>query len=133
MEKLEIIASGAIRLAAANIYGQVPLEINMYRARAYCEAKGKGITAKGTKSNPPTGTGDAGFTINNEFNASAQTCVVYGKQFIQYRPFEDDPEETDDLFELGLIFSCAHVVYNTIFYMLISERFIVLDKFIKNL
>lgn len=99
MEKLEIIASGAIRLAAANIYGQVPLEINMYRARAYCEVKGKGITAKGTKSNPPTGTGDEGFTINNEFNVSAQVCVVYGKQFIQYRPFEDDPEETDELFD----------------------------------
>lgn len=99
MDKLEIIASGTIQLAAANIYGQVPLEINMYRARAYCEVKGKGITAKGTKSNPPTGTGDEGFTINNEFNVSAQVCVVYGKQFIQYRPFEDDPEETDELFD----------------------------------
>lgn len=99
MDKLEIIASGTIQLAAANIYGQVPLEINMYRARAYCEAKGKGITAKGTKSNPPTATGDVGFTINNEFNASSQTCVMYGKQFIQYRPFEDDPEETDELFD----------------------------------
>ena len=105
MEKLEIIASGAIRLAAANIYGQVPLEINMYRTRAYCEAKGKGITATGTKSNPPTGYGydelfktynlaDMGFTINNEFNASAPTSILRSNTFIQYIPYADDPEET---------------------------------------
>ncbi|MCH5258665.1 MAG: hypothetical protein J1F18_02870 [Lachnospiraceae bacterium] len=99
MTKLEITARGAIRLAATSIYGQVPLEINMYRARVYCEEKGKNITARGTKSNPPTGVGDSGFTINNEFNASAQRSVVCSNRFICYKPFQDDPEETNNIYE----------------------------------
>ena len=104
MDKLEITAHGTIRLAATNIYGQVPLEINMYRARAYCEAKGKYITARVTKRNPPTvvGGADMGFTFNNEFDATAQRSVICSSRFIRYKPFQDDPEETVNLYETTL-------------------------------
>ena len=106
MDKLEITAHGTIRLAATNIYGQVPLEINMYRARAYCEAKGKGIAAKGTKSNPPTGTGDedVGMTLNNTVDAVAKIVVLCSDQIIKYKPFDDDLEETEESFDVGKLY-----------------------------
>lgn len=93
--KAELTASGLVRLEAATIHAYTPQEINMYRSRARCEEKGKDIIPKGTKSNPPTGTGDAGFTFNNEFNALSSVNVLCGTDFIRYKPYEDDPEETE--------------------------------------
>lgn len=65
----------------------------MYRNITCCEAKGNEIAPKGTKSNPPTGTGDAGFTFNNEFNAMSDTGILCAYEFIRYNPFHDAPEE----------------------------------------
>lgn len=43
-----------------------------------------------------------GFTFNNEFNASAQRSVICSSRFIRYKPFQDDPEETVNLYETTL-------------------------------
>lgn len=67
----------------------------MYRSQSRCEEKGKDIIPSGTKSNPPTGTGDDGFTFNNEFNAMSSISVMCGTDFIRYKPYQDDPEETE--------------------------------------
>ena len=95
MTKAVLTASGPVRLEAATIRAYTPQEINMYRSRARCEEKGKDIIPNGTKSNPPTGTGDAGFTFNYEFNALSSVNVLCGTDFIRYKPYEDDPEETE--------------------------------------
>ncbi len=93
--KTELTASGTVRLKAAKIYAYTPQEINMYRSQNRCEEKGKDIIPSGTKSNPPTGTGDDGFTFNNEFNALSSVSVLCGTDFTRYRPFQDEPEETE--------------------------------------
>lgn len=93
--KVEMTASGMVRLDAANIHVYTPQEINIYRSRIWCDEKVKGITPSGTKSNPPTGRGDDGFTFNNEFNVYVHVSVLCGTDFVCYRPFKDDPEETE--------------------------------------
>ncbi len=91
--KIKMTASGQVRMEAARIHAYTPQEINMYRNITCCEAKGNEIAPKGTKSNPPTGTGDAGFTFNNEFNAMSDTGILCAYEFIRYNPFHDAPEE----------------------------------------
>ncbi len=93
--KAEMTASGLVRLEAARLHVYTPQEINMYRSRAWCEEKENDITSKGTKSNPPTGTGDAGFTFSNEFNAMSDTGILCAYEFIRYNPFQDAPEEQE--------------------------------------
>ncbi len=93
--KTELTASGMVRLEAAKIHAYTPQEINMYRSQVRCEEKGKDIIPSGTGSNPPTGTGDAGFTFNNEFNALSSINVLCGTDFIRYKPYKDEPEETE--------------------------------------
>ncbi len=93
--KTELTASGTVRMEAAKIHAYTPQEINMYRSQSRCEEKGKDIIPSGTKSNPPTGTGDDGFTFNNEFNAMSSISVMCGTDFIRYKPYQDDPEETE--------------------------------------
>ena len=93
--RMELTASGMVRMEAATIHAYTPQEINMFRARARCEEKGRDIIPNGTKSNPPTGTGDVGFTFNNEFNALSSASVLCMTDFIRYKPYNDDPEETE--------------------------------------
>ncbi len=57
------------------------------------------IRSHGANNNPPTGAGDAGFTFNNEFNALSAVSVLCGSKFVQYKPFQDEPEE--DAFSVG--------------------------------
>ena len=41
------------------------------------------------------GTGDAGFMLNYEFNAMSDVSILCGQEFTRYRPYNDDPEETE--------------------------------------
>ena len=92
-KKMEITAAGAIRLSAASIQVNTPLEINMFRSESRCSDKKKRVSAKGTRSNPPTGGTDSGFTMNFEFNALSKSGVLCGSDLIRYRPFMDAPGE----------------------------------------
>lgn len=93
MNRIEMTASGIVSLYASKIHAQTPLEINMYKTESYCSEKGNEIRAKGTKSNPPTGSEDSGFTMSSEFNALSRTGILCGSDFIRYRPFPDAPNE----------------------------------------
>ena len=93
--RMELTASGLVRMEAEKIHAYTPQEINMFRSGAHCEQKGRDIIPNGTKSNPPTGSGDAGFTFNNEFNALSNVSVLCMTDFIRYKPYKDDPEETE--------------------------------------
>lgn len=66
--KVKITASDIIRFDASSISVQTPLEINMYKSSAQSEKRKEDICERGTKSNPPTGGDDSGFTMNFEFN-----------------------------------------------------------------
>ena len=93
--RMELTAAGSVRLEAARIHAYTPQEINMFKSPAYCEEREKDIIPSGTRSNPPTGTGDAGFTFNYEFNAMSDVSILCGQEFTRYRPYNDDPEETE--------------------------------------
>ena len=93
--RMKLTAAGPVRLEAARIHAYTPQEINMFKSPAYCEEREKDIIPSGTRSNPPTGTGDAGFTFNYEFNAKSDVSILCGTDFIRYRPYNDDPEETE--------------------------------------
>ena len=67
----------------------------MFKSPVYCEEREKDIIPSGTRSNPPTGTGDAGFMLNYEFNAMSGVSILCGQEFTRYRPYNDDPEETE--------------------------------------
>ena len=93
--RMELTAAGPVRLEAARIHAYTPQEINMFKSPAYCEEREKDIIPSGTRSNPPTGTGDAGFMLNYEFNAISDVSILCGQEFTRYRPYNDDPEETE--------------------------------------
>ncbi len=93
--RMELTAAGPVRLEAARIHAYTPQEINMFKSPAYCEEREKDIIPSGTRSNPPTGTGDAGFMLNYEFNAMSDVSILCGQEFTRYRPYNDDPEETE--------------------------------------
>ncbi len=93
--RMELTAAGPVRLEAARIHAFTPQEINMFKSPAYCEEREKDIIPSGTRSNPPTGTGDAGFMLNYEFNAISDVSILCGQEFTRYRPYNDDPEETE--------------------------------------
>ena len=57
--RMELMAAGPVRLEAARIHTYTPQEINMFKSPAYYEERVKDIIPNGTRSNPPTGTGDA--------------------------------------------------------------------------
>ena len=65
----------------------------MFRSESRCSDKKKRVSAKGTRSNPPTGGTDSGFTMNFEFNALSKSGVLCGSDLIRYRPFMDAPGE----------------------------------------
>ena len=91
--KMKITASDIIRFEASSISIQTPLEINMYKSAAQSEKRKEDICERGTRSNPPTGGDDSGFTMNFEFNSLSRSGVLCGNEFIRYRPFQDSPEE----------------------------------------
>ena len=99
-------AAGTIRIRASKIHAQTPLEINMYRSEAGSRERQKDIAPKGTRSNPPTGGSDSGFTMNFAFDGLSKSGVLCGCEFIRYRPFLDAPEEIaldDSAFDWGAL------------------------------
>ena len=99
-------AAGTIRIRASKIHAQTPLEINMYRSEAGSRERQKDISPKGTRSNPPTGGSDSGFTMNFAFDGLSKSGVLCGCEFIRYRPFLDAPEEIapdDSAFDWGAL------------------------------
>ena len=90
---IRMTSVGTIKIKASDIRAETPLEINMYRSEGAGRARQKDIKAKGTRSNPPTGGSDSGFTMNFEFNGLSKSGVLCGYEFIKYRPFLDAPEE----------------------------------------
>ena len=64
-----------------------------YKSAAQSEKRKEDICERGTRSNPPTGGDDSGFTMNFEFNSLSRSGVLCGNEFIRYRPFQDSPEE----------------------------------------
>ena len=99
-------AAGTIRIRASKIHAQTPLEINMYRSEAGSRERQKDISPKGTRSNPPTGGSDSGFTMNFAFDGLSKSGVLCGCEFIRYRPFLDAPEEIapdDTAFDWGAL------------------------------
>lgn len=103
---IKMTAAGTIKIRASKIHAQTPLEINMYRSEAGSRARQKDISARGTRSNPPTGGSDSGFTMNFEFDGLSKSGVLCGYEFIRYRPFLDAPEEIasdDSAFDWGAL------------------------------
>ncbi len=103
---IKMTAAGTIRIRASKIHAQTPLEINMYRSEAGSRERQKDISPKGTRSNPPTGGSDSGFTMNFAFDGLSKSGVLCGCEFIRYRPFLDAPEEIapdDTAFDWGAL------------------------------
>ena len=103
---IKMTAAGTIRIRASKIHAQTPLEINMYRSEAGSRERQKDIAPKGTRSNPPTGGSDSGFTMNFAFDGLSKSGVLCGCEFIRYRPFLDAPEEIaldDSAFDWGAL------------------------------
>ena len=94
MGKLVITGKGSITFNAPVIQISTPQEINQYKMEEAAARKEGGIYPRGSR-NPATG-GDAGFSMQYEFNGLAAQGVLKGTEWEEYFPFDDAPSYEKD-------------------------------------
>lgn len=94
MGKLVITGKGGITFNAPVIQISTPQEINQYKMEEAAARKEGGIYPRGSR-NPATG-GDAGFSMQYEFNGLAAQGVLKGTEWEEYFPFDDAPSYEKD-------------------------------------
>ncbi len=93
--KLVLTGQKGIKLLAPEVWIKTPQEINQYKSEGYATIKGGEIYPQGSR-NPATG-GNAGFSMQYEFNALAGQGILAGTETELYNAFKDEPKyEKDD-------------------------------------
>ena len=93
---VQLVARMNIDISAPLVTLNSPQEIRTARSQIQAQAKVSLIIPKGTGcGNPPTGGGDTTMVMQYQFDALSQEELVYGTEFLEYDPFDDEPENFD--------------------------------------
>lgn len=92
--RLAVTGKEGVTFRAPFVRVATPREISQYKMERYAAQKEEEIRPKGSR-NPATG-GNAGFSMQYEFNGMAGQGILAGSEYERYLPFEDEPAYEKD-------------------------------------